>query len=155
MKKQQFIFFTLLMLILSGCCNQQENGLKTTKAEDKIAVENAMQSLNDAIVSPEKEALKNICSEALSYGHSSGLIQDRDTFIDDVINGSFDFSSVKSEAQSIEISEDTAIVRNIFLAEATNNGVDIDIHLGNVLVFQRQYDGQWKLLARQAYKLKS
>ena len=41
------------------------------------------------------------------------------------------------------------------LAEATNNGVDIDIHLGNVLVFQRQYDGQWKLLARQAYKLKS
>lgn len=39
-----------------------------------------------------------------------------------------------------------------FDSDAANSGKAVHVHIGNVLIFQKQ-DAQWKLLARQAYKL--
>lgn len=126
----------------------------TVKAQskDEKAVALVVEKLNKAIVDPEKGLLESIASEGLSYGHSGGKVQNKAQFVDDLVNGAFNFSSVNALDQTISISGDNAIVRHTLVAKATNAGVPTDIRIGNVLVWRKE-SGQWKLLARQAFKL--
>jgi hypothetical protein len=126
----------------------------TVKAQSKHekAVASAVEKLNMAIVDPEKSLLESIASEGLSYGHSGGKVQNKAEFVDDLINGAFNFSSVTPSDQTISISGKNAIVRHVFVAKATNAGVPTDIRIGNVMVWRKE-GGQWKLLARQAFRL--
>ena len=115
-------------------------------------VEDTVLRLNKAIIDPTEETLGKIVSDGLTYGHSSGKVQCRDEFIDDLVHGTFDFGSIDISDQTVHVSGDVAIVRQIFDSEATNAGKPVHVHIGNVLIFQKR-DGQWELLARQAYKL--
>lgn len=124
----------------------------TAQSKHENAVASAVEKLNRAIVDPEKVLLENIVSEGLSYGHSGGKVQNKAEFVDDLINGAFNFSSVTPTDQTISISGKNAIVRHIFVAKATNAGVPTDIRIGNVMVWRKE-GGQWKLLARQAFRL--
>jgi hypothetical protein len=126
----------------------------TVKAQSKHekAVAAAVEKLNMAIVDPEKSKLESIASDGLSYGHSGGKVQNKAEFVDDLINGAFNFSSVTPSDQTISISGKNAIVRHVFVAKATNAGVPTDIRIGNVMVWRKEA-GQWKLLARQAFRL--
>lgn len=121
-----------------------------SKAEKAVAA--AVEKLNKAIIDPEKSLLESIASDGLSYGHSGGKVQNKAEFVDDLINGAFNFSSVTPVDQTISISGKNAIVRHIFVAKATNAGVPTDIRIGNVMVWRNE-GGQWKLLARQAFRL--
>jgi hypothetical protein len=151
-------FLVILTLVVFTACDQSKSvssensmeGFSFLSSESAVAA--AVDSLSRAIVNPEKALLEKITADELTYGHSSGLIQNKEEFIDDLINGDFDFSAVNTPDQNIYIVGETAIVRHIFSAEATNAGDTIDIRLGNVLVYQKQ-NGKWKLLARQAFKL--
>lgn len=149
----------MLLIIMFGIisCNQSANSTKDQKeisdtgtAERDVA--SAVDSFNNLIVNPDKVLLGKLTAEALTYGHSSGLIQNKEELIDDLVNGDFDFSSVNAQDQTIYIVGETAIVRHIFSAKAKNAGESVDIRIGNILVFQEQ-EGEWKLLARQAFKL--
>ena len=124
----------------------------SAQSKHENAVASAVEKLNRAIVDPEKGLLESIASEGLSYGHSGGKVQNKAEFVDDLINGAFNFSSVTPTDQTISISGKNAIVRHVFVAKATNAGVPVDIRIGNVMVWRKE-GGQWKLLARQAFRL--
>ena len=47
---------------------------------------------------------------------------------------------------------DAAIVRHLFEAESETDGKTTTVKIGTLQVWQKQ-DGNWKLLARQGYKL--
>jgi ketosteroid isomerase-like protein len=68
------------------------------------------------------------------------------------MNGPFDYQSIQQEESSIIVSGKVALARHIFVTHALNNGLPVDVRIGNLLTFQKQ-KGQWKLLGRQAYKL--
>ncbi|MGS2737871.1 nuclear transport factor 2 family protein, partial [Sinomicrobium sp. M5D2P17] len=121
-------------------------------AQEQNAVKAVVELLRGVIIEPDEILLSNLTSDELTYGHSSGVIQDKDKFIDDLVHGAFDFTEVDFTDQRIVVSGSTAIVRHIFEAKATNAGEPVDIRIGNVLVYVKQ-EGEWKLLARQAYKL--
>ena len=154
--------FFIVMTLIIVACNQSESNqpepvnneaienLDPNVARNNVAA--AVDSLNNAIVNPDRSVLENLTSEELTYGHSGGLVQNKEEFVQDLINGNFNFSSVNGEDQEIFISGETAIVRQIFVAEATNMDEPVDIRIGNILVYQKQ-DDQWKLLARQAFRL--
>lgn len=149
--------FVILILVLFTACDESKSASSDNETEEislsaEKEVAAAVDSLSSAIVDPEKALLQRLTADELTYGHSSGLVQNKDEFIDDLINGDFDFSAVTTPDQNIYVEGETAIVRHIFSAEATNAGEPIDIRLGNVLVYQKQ-NGEWKLLARQAFKL--
>lgn len=120
--------------------------------KDVQAVSIAVEKLSKAIVDPNRAALESIASDALSYGHSAGKVQNKSEFIDDLLNGPFDFSSVEPTNQTISISGKNAIVRHTFVAKATNAGVPTDIRIGIMMVWRKEA-GQWKLFARQAFRL--
>ncbi|MHA6246780.1 nuclear transport factor 2 family protein [Pontibacter sp. CAU 1760] len=142
MKKYLIPVIGLLLLVFAA------------KAQSKEAAEvaTAVEKFNQAMVSADKDQLNNITAEELSYGHSSGKVQDKAAFVDDVVNGAFDFLKINVSDQSVRIAGNTAIVRHIFSSEATNNGNRVNIRIGNLLIWQKQ-KGHWKLLARQAFKL--
>lgn len=150
--------FVILILVIFNACDQSKRSSRENDSEgfSSISLENdvadAVDSLNRAIVNPEKALLEKITADELTYGHSSGLVQNKEEFMDDLVNGDFNFSSVNAENQTIYIVGETAIVRHIFSAKATNAGEPVEIRIGNILVFQEQ-EGEWKLLARQAFKL--
>lgn len=120
--------------------------------KDVQAVSIAVEKLSKAIVDPNRAALESIASDALSYGHSAGKVQNKSEFVDDLLNGPFDFSSVEPTNQTISISGKNAIVRHTFVAKATNAGVPTDIRIGIMMVWRKEA-GQWKLFARQAFRL--
>ncbi len=124
----------------------------STDANAITDVAAAVETLNNAIVDPNEELLKDITLPQLTYGHSSGVIQNQQEFMDQLLNGDFDFISVSTADQTIDVSGDTAIVRHILSIEGTNAGQPATIRIGIVLTFQKQ-GGNWRLLARQAYKL--
>ena len=155
MVKSRTILILSTVFILMGC--KQENiENPSTVQKESLSIEEVQQAVfifNKAMVNPTVELMKGLCAEELTYGHSSGLIQNKAEFIDDIVNGPFDFISLEAPEQTIHISGNIAIVRHIFLAKGTNAGEAVDVRIGNMQVYQKDKDGKLKLLARQAYKL--
>ncbi|WP_379762545.1 nuclear transport factor 2 family protein [Flagellimonas marina] len=116
-------------------------------------VKKVVIKFNNAMVNADSIQLVDLTSDDLTYGHSSGLVQNKREFIDDVVHGPFNFSMINNPLQSVHLFDDTAIVRHVFEAKATNNGELVDIRIGNIQVYKQNEEGKWQLLARQAYKL--
>ena len=53
---------------------------------------------NNAMVNADSIQLADLTSDGLTYGHSSGLVQNKDEFIVDVIHGPFNFSVIDLSA---------------------------------------------------------
>ena len=139
--------FFLLVILLSPLISIAQNS-----ETDHKKVESVVSDLYRAMVERDKGTLENLTAEDLSYGHSSGTIENKSEYIGAVLSGPFEFISIDPTDQTITISGDMAIVRHIFNAKGMNNGNAVDVHIGVLMAFQKQH-GKWKLLARQAYKL--
>ncbi|QHL87393.1 DUF4440 domain-containing protein [Nibribacter ruber] len=126
----------------------------TTKAQskDEKQVATAVEALKQAMLSGEKKALEEVVANDLSYGHSSGRVEGKQAFIEALVTKKSDFVTIDLANQSIQVSGKTALVRHQLSATTNDSGNPGTVKLGVLLVWQKQH-GQWKLLARQAYKL--
>ena len=139
----------MALCIVASCSNtKEEKDIVITESE----VSHAVEALNNALVDPQTKLLEDLVSEKLTYGHSSGTIQNKQEFIDDLVNGPFDFLSITALDQHIAIYGNTAVARHIMSAKGANKEASVDVNIGIILIFQKEKDGL-KLLARQAYKL--
>lgn len=118
---------------------------------DMQGVELSVQALRKAMLSGDSLALYNLTCEELTYGHSSGMTEDRKTFINNLVSKKVDFASIEFKDQEITIKEDVAWVRQTFLGEVLTNGNRNAVELKNLLIWTR-VNGIWKLLARQAVR---
>lgn len=128
--------------------------LAQNKSKDEIAIAARVETLRQAMIDADGTKLKELTSTGLSYGHSSGVVQNQATFIEKIANGESDFVTIEFQNQTIEILGDNAIVRHNLMAHTKDGGVDKDIKIGIMLVWQKQKN-KWLLIARQAYKLPS
>lgn len=155
--KDQVLFYRKLISSISLCylfvimsCNSTSLLAQSNEAEiDKI--ENTVTQLYAAMVEKDKAVLQELTMEKLTYGHSSGTIENQSEYVDGVLNGAFQFSSITPVDQTVSTSGDIGLVRHIFEANGTNNGNPAKVRIGCLIIFQKE--GQWKLLARQAFKL--
>lgn len=115
-------------------------------AEKEVAA--AVETLRKAMVDADKKTLEAITAAELSYGHSSGTIEDKAAFVDALVTGKSDFLTMDLTKQTIQVVGNTALVRHELHGDVPNGKVD----LGILLVWQKQ-KGKWLLLARQAYKI--
>lgn len=118
------------------------------------AIEKAITEFTKAVVDADRSKFDELLSKDLVYGHSSGAVQNKQEFIEEIIILTpFDYLSVNVHDQTINISENIAIVRHIYVAQAKNkSGEVVDIRIGNMMVWVKDKKN-WKLLSRQAYKL--
>jgi len=140
----------IIVLLLFMCCTLSSYG--QSSRSDETTLTNSVTVLYEAMVTKNRATLEKMTSEKLSYGHSSGTIENKSAYVDAVMNGPFNFISITPKDQTISITDNTAIVRHIFEAKGINAGEPVDVRIGAMLVFLKQQDN-WKLLARQAYKL--
>ena len=122
---------------------------QTTVEKDVAA---AVEKLRLAMISGEKVALEDIAATNLSYGHSSGKIEDKTAFVESIASGKSDFVTIDFKSQTIKVTGKTALVRHQLDAKTNDGGKPGEVHLGILLVWQKQ-GKDWKLLGRQAYKL--
>ena len=129
------------------------NAMAFTQTKDEKDVANAVELLKMAMINADKTSLENLTAEKLSYGHSSGHIDDKREFVDKIASGASDFVSIDLAEQTISITDDVAVVRHVLNAKTNDAGKGPgEVHLRILLVWQKQKGG-WKLLARQAVKI--
>jgi ketosteroid isomerase-like protein len=136
--------FLLLSLILTYTSS-------VAQSTDEKAVADRVEMLRKAMVDSDTTALRQLAADDLSYGHSTGLVEDKAAFVDEFITGKSDFKSINLAAQTIKIVGNVAIVRHHLTGDTNNNNVPGTVDLIILLIWQKQ-KGQWKLLARQAAK---
>jgi len=142
--KNYCLLFGFLFAILLSSYSQA-----TEEKDVASAVENLMKGFIDA----DKNILDNLTADELVYGHSSGKVQNKAEFIDEVVSGKpLDYLKIDLEGQTIKIIGKTAVVRHIFNAETSSNGTPGKLRIGIMQIWHNN-KGKWKLLARQAYKL--
>ena len=125
-------------------------GAFAQKAEKEI--ESSIATLNKAMISPDQSTLDKLTAEDLSYGHSTGLVQNKSEFVKDVLSGPVKFFQIDNANQVITITDNTATVRNICSIKGTRDGAPLDLKIGILMIWIKKGD-VWKLLARQGYKL--
>jgi ketosteroid isomerase-like protein len=122
------------------------------QSKDETNVLAAVENMRLALISGERTALENVAATDLSYGHSSGKLQNKAEFVEAIANGSSDFVSIDYKNQTVKVTGKTALVRHELHAKTNDGGKPGEVHLGILLVWQKQ-GKEWKLLGRQAYKL--
>jgi len=120
------------------------------KAE-KSKVEAAVEQLKSAMITPDKKFLDDLILDELSYGHYNGKVEDKDSFIDNLMNGRSDFVSIVLSNQEVIVVGKSAIVRHTLDAVTNDKGQPGSVRLHIMTVWSKQ-KGKWKLLARQAVK---
>jgi len=123
-----------------------------TNAKEENAVKSQVEILRQAMIDADGAKLKALTSDQLNYVHSNGNFQNQAEFIEGIVSGKSDFVSIDFQNQTITIQNDVAIVRHILSAHTKDDGIDRDIKIGIMLVWQKQKN-KWILIARQAYKL--
>lgn len=122
------------------------------QSADEKAVGDAVENLRKAMVDPTKAALEKLTAPELSYGHSSGKVQNQAEFVDALVSGASDFLNIDLTEQTIKIVGNTAVVRHVLTAATSDNGKPGNAHIAILLVWIKQ-NKEWKLLARQAVKI--
>ena len=123
-----------------------------SNTKEETAVANQVEILRKAMIDADGAKLKSLTSEKLNYVHSSGVFQNQTEFVEGIVSGKSDFVTIEFQDQTITIHNDVAIVRHVLVAHTKDGGVDKDIKIGIMLVWQKQKNN-WILIARQAYKL--
>ncbi|MBT1704029.1 nuclear transport factor 2 family protein [Chryseosolibacter indicus] len=122
------------------------------QATESQKVEGAVEKLRLAMINADKAALDKLAADKLSYGHSSGKIEDKKAFIETFVSGKSDFLDISLTEQSVEITGNTAVVRHKLAGRVQDEGKEPGNVNINVLLIWIKQGQEWKLLARQAFK---
>jgi hypothetical protein len=76
---QKLLFTGIIVTAIALTVNGQ--------SKEEAAVASAVEKLRQAMVDGNKEALESITSDKLSYGHSSGLVENKTEFVDKLVSG--------------------------------------------------------------------
>jgi ketosteroid isomerase-like protein len=118
---------------------------------EAVAVADRVEQLRAAMLHPTRDALDDLACEQLSYGHSSGVVEDKNAFMDALLSKRSDFISISLSEQTVSVSADAAVVRHTLAGATNDGGKPGNVNLKILLVWQKR-DGRWQLLARQAVR---
>lgn len=122
------------------------------QTKEQQAVSDEVEKMRKAMVDGDRAVLQSIAADSLSYGHSSGKVENKTEFVENIASGKSDFVTIDLTEQTISIAGNNAIVRHILSAATNDGGKPGTVKLKILLVWVKE-KGQWKLLARQAVKV--
>jgi hypothetical protein len=123
------------------------------ESADATAVANAVSDLTKAMLAADKAKLDSLVVDQLSYGHSGGTIQDKAEFVGVIASKKTVYKSIELSKQTVAVVGNNAIVRHAWESESgTGDGKWNVSKIGVMQVWLKQ-GADWKLLARQAFKV--
>ena len=126
--------------------------LAVAQSADEAAVAAAVAAFTKATLSKDKAAFEKLCAAPLVYGHSSGRVETKQQFIDDITGPRATWKSIDISGQTVQVAGSNAVVRHTLTGEQETSGKTNAIKIGVMMVWSK-VDGGWQLLARQAYRL--
>jgi ketosteroid isomerase-like protein len=120
-------------------------------ASDEAAVKDSVEALRKALLAADKSQLEQLAADQLSYGHSSGKVQNKAEFVDGVMTRKAVVKSLDFPELTVAVAGDAAIARHLYVSDSETDGKPNNVRIGSLEVWQKQ-DGNWKLLARQGFK---
>lgn len=116
-------------------------------------VDQAVSKLLALMVTPDSTKLDQLLLNNLSYGHSSGKIQNKQEFMHSLLSGESDFLDdiIIADPKTI-VQGNTALVRHKLMAQTNDKGIKGSVNLYILLIWSKEKAG-WKLLGRQAVKV--
>ena len=124
--------------------------MTSTQTGKESAVSAAVEALRKAMIAADKSALDKLTLPELSYGHSSGRLENKAEFIEALVSGKSGFSAIELSDQTVNVVDKIALVRHVFNGTRRKEGDKMKLSI--LTVWLQQHD-QWKLLARHAAKL--
>jgi len=124
--------------------------MPSTQTGNETAVSAAVEALRKAMIAADKTALDKLTLPELSYGHSSGRLENKAEFIEALVSGKSGFSAIELSDQTVNVVDKIALVRHVFNGTRRKEGDKMKL---SILTVWLQHQEQWKLLARQAAKL--
>lgn len=118
---------------------------------EEARVSKAVESLREAMLKADSVQLSALTAEKLSYGHSSGLIENKQEFIYKLTSGRSRFLTMDISDVTISVSKHVAIVRHTLQGKTMDNGQQGELRLKVMLVFEKT-GNKWLLVGRQAIK---
>jgi len=126
--------------------------LTPLRAQENAAVEAAVALLTKAMVAADSATLQRLTAPELTYGHSNGHVENRQAFIQSLVEGKYRFLTITTGDQQITRKGELAIVRHTFSATTQDKGMPVlNIRLHVMLVWQNTPAG-WILVGRQSVK---
>jgi ketosteroid isomerase-like protein len=122
------------------------------EAADETALNQAVEALRKASLVPDKAKLEQLFSDQMSYGHSGGKVENKAEVINGMVNRKSVVKSLDFPELKIAVVGNSAVARHLYVSESEMEGKPTSTKIGVLQVWQKQ-DGNWKLLARQGYKL--
>jgi ketosteroid isomerase-like protein len=122
------------------------------QSADEAAVAKAVEAFREAMLKKDKAAFDKLCAEEMSYGHSAGRMETKAQFIADATGERSMWKSITLSDASVTIVGANAIARHKLTGENVSEGKTNAINIGVLMVWAKQ-GADWKLLARQAYRL--
>ena len=135
----------LLLLLLATSFGVQAQSQKQQLLDQRVNQLRMAMQLADSV------ALNELVHADLSYGHSSGALDNKEVFIQKFKSGKSVFATLDFSQIKTSIVGKTAIVRHALDASTMDNGKPGEVHLQVLLVWVWK-KGNWYLLARQAVK---
>ena len=97
-------------------------------------------------------ALNDLVSENVSYGHSGGNVEDKKTMVTNAVASKTEYKNRNFERLSIQVNDKTAILRHNFRAISIVDGKESPLDLTILQVWKKE-GGKWRLWARQAVRI--
>ena len=124
--------------------------MPNTQTGKESAVSAAVEALRKAMIAGDRAALERLSLPALSYGHSSGRLEDKAEFVEALASGTSGFSAIELADQTVSVVGNVALVRHLFNGTRRKEGDRMKL---SILTVWLEQSGQWQLLARQAVKV--
>ena len=106
------------------------------------------------MVAGDRSALDKLTAAELSYGHSSGRLENKAEFIETLTNGKAGFTAIELSDQTINLVDNNiALVRHVFNGTRRNAPAGQEKMKLSILTVWLLRQEQWKMVARQAAKL--
>jgi ketosteroid isomerase-like protein len=137
--------FTILFFVAAALAVAADKSVDAVKAAEK--------SWATATVAGDEATLRKILADDLTYTHSTGEINTKDEYIDNLKTGARKYLKADHESMDVRLYGNTAVLRATAQVETTQNGGSpspAHLRFIHVWVFE---NGRWQLVAHQSLKL--
>ena len=135
-----------------GALSLLESTPSFAESAEEAAVDKAVETLRKALLEKDRAQLEQLTAAQLSYGHSSGRVETKSQFVSGYVTSKATYKWITFPELTIAVVGDSAIARHLYEFESETDGKTANVKIGALQVWQKQ-DGNWKLLARQGFKL--
>jgi ketosteroid isomerase-like protein len=121
-------------------------------AADDAAVGAAVEELRKASLAADKAMLTALADDQISYGHSSGVVQNKAEMLEGFATRKATMKSIDFPELKIAVAGDIAVARHLWVSESELDGKVTNTKIGVIECWHKQ-GADWKLLGRQGFKL--